>query len=268
MPKIKITELELKKIIQEEVLKSLPKDVRIIESQYDEEDFPMVNEYNERYGKQLSEGLIKTYPIDMTIDILKRKFFDKEIDFDVKKTENITIIPRLIIMIPKSFTKNEIGTIMQIMKTCGYFSYKENEIKGDKIYLYFEPKYTTDITNYVNGSLFHLTDTVYLDKIKKYGLVPRSKNSSFKYPDRIYLMPRLDDRTQHQLSKIKNARERAKQNSDYHNPSDESKYIILKIDSTKIPNNVRFYADPMSRGIFTYGNIPPSAIVAMRTFLN
>lgn len=41
----------------------------------------------------------------------------------------------------------------------------------------------------------------------------------------------------------------------------DEKYCIFLLDTSKIPNNVKFFADPnMENGIYTYDNVPYSAV--------
>lgn len=162
-------------------------------------------------------------------------------------------------------SKEVAGNVKHRMETCGYFLCKRPQLMASGIVYQFEPKFSTDITHeLVSGKLYHMTNKIYLKKIMKYGLTPRSKNSSYSYPDRIYLMRYIDKQVINQLSNVRKARERNIIQGQ--NPEEKNEYVLLTIDTDRLSDNVRFYADPMSRGVFTYNNIPPSAIVDIQPF--
>ena len=52
--------------------------------------------------------------------------------------------------------------------------------------LLFEAKYHEEDFTFAK-SLYHVTTADVLSKIKRNGLVPKSKSSKFDYPDRVYL---------------------------------------------------------------------------------
>ena len=98
-------------------------------------------------------------------------------------------------------------------------------------------------------TLYHLTMSSKVEKILRVGLNPRSSNSIFNYPDRIYLG--LDpDKLEHVLLPAMKARE-----------IKGGSRAILDIDISKIPSKNKFKVDPnYPDGLFTSDNIPPSAI--------
>jgi len=98
--------------------------------------------------------------------------------------------------------------------------------------------------------LYHITYKRHLDKIKKQGLIPKSKSIIERHPDRIYLFLELDD-----------ARNYTGLRDLY---SDESpEYLILKID-TRLLKRIKLYEDPKFDkdilALYTYDNIPPNSI--------
>jgi hypothetical protein len=56
----------------------------------------------------------------------------------------------------------------------------------------FEPKFDVRATEY-EARLYHLTPTMYVKKILKNGLVPKSRSKKSYHPERIYLSRSLDD---------------------------------------------------------------------------
>jgi hypothetical protein len=65
---------------------------------------------------------------------------------------------------------------------------KETLKSQNRISLMIEPNFDTKV-NFKNIYLYHTTDRKNLDKIMKYGLMPKSKNTRSFYPERIYLSP-------------------------------------------------------------------------------
>lgn len=147
--------------------------------------------------------------------------------------------------------------LLHLIDTVGYFvssvrlgdekltdkSKIEDTLKNlDKISIIIEPKFDKKV-NYTGEYLYHTTDKKYLDKILKFGLIPKSKNTRSFYPERIYLSP---DETyllsiKDQLSKDKNG-----------------EYVDLKIRNFQ---GLNLYKDVRFKGgFYTYDNIHPKYI--------
>jgi len=97
------------------------------------------------------------------------------------------------------------------------------------------------------GILYHLTTKDRINKILKYGLEPRSENTRFDYPGRIYFLSGIS--SSKKINTIKNI-------------LDKSNYKLIKIDLNKLHNKIRFYEDPlMSNDLiisyWTSESIPP-----------
>lgn len=212
------------------------------------------------FKNELKEGLIQTYDINKVKDIVCRKFNLNPDQFSVDSvTENGTTINLVSIVLDSKVSKNEIGDIINLMRTCGYFEYQEHRNYGAfKIYV-FEPRYSEDVTDKVRQKyhyLFHATPTIYVQKILKNGLVPRHRNTLFLYPSRVYCMAG-NNLSREQIYTIKNIKAERGQKRLH----DSNHYTILKIDISEIPDNVKFFADPMEKdSIYTHNNIPPQAI--------
>lgn len=74
-----------------------------------------------------------------------------------------------------------------ICDACGYFL---NSIDKDKCNISIESKIGKDVSNDIrraNNYLYHITPSIYVDKILKEGLCPSSKTDRYYYPNRIYL---------------------------------------------------------------------------------
>ena len=120
-----------------------------------------------------------------------------------------------------------------------------------------EPKYTEDATDFVksNKYIYHITNRSNLQNIIKKGLRPKAKKSKdtgiYRYfVDRIYFTVHNDNIKFDLISVIK----------DLGYDLDDSDYVILKIDISKL--NATFWWDDASHGntVYTYESIHPSFI--------
>ena len=226
-----------------------------------------------RTGKEImemiDESLVKSYPPNNVIDILKNKYNICNSDVFIMDASN-DMGPSyiIVVLLPITTDKQTIGDIKHFMRWSGYFL-ESNELKkvGDKLAYCFEPKFGYDISDYICEEfecLYHVTPTKYVERIKKYKKKKKSKNKQFEYPDRIYLMAgnTLSSFQRQILWFVTN---NIKQ--DNKNPKDNHTFSLLTIDTEKIPYEVRLYADPTSQGaVFTHDNIPPTAITRIENF--
>jgi hypothetical protein len=113
---------------------------------------------------------------------------------------------------------------------------------SDRISIMIEPNYDDKID--FNGEyLYHTTDSKNLDKILKYGLIPKSKNTRSFYPERIYLSPNED-----WMSSIRQELVGDK----------GGEHVNLRIKNFK---GLSLYKDVRFKGgFFTYDNISPKYI--------
>lgn len=109
--------------------------------------------------------------------------------------------------------------------------------------------------------LYHVSPTSKEHKILKNGLVPKSKNEQFGYPDRVYLLNEEIININEGLQSVADMlyAGKTKSRTPYVNYKE---YTFYRIDISKIPNNVNFSIDynfaPLS--VFSADNIPPYAI--------
>jgi len=210
--------------------------------------------------KLFKEGLIKTYPFDFAVQRLG-------------KYGSVKLISNKIYLGLKKEYFNKIEGLVKYLNTLGYFAatfkvlgkgqevspenyknlsdYKDvlsvaNE--AQQIWIEIEAKYDDSIND--SEFLYHLTLKNNLDKIKKQGLVPKSKSKKSYHPSRIYVVDNIKSLQQLlvQFSEIENK-----------NISD---YVILKI-GYNLSGNPKLYNDPnfLSLGYYVVDNIPPEAIV-------
>lgn len=115
-------------------------------------------------------------------------------------------------------------------------------ISSDRISIMIEPNYDEKV-KFEGEYLYHTTDSKNLDKIMKYGLIPKTKNTRSFYPERIYLSP-----NEEWMSSIRQELVGDK----------GGEYVNLRIENFK---GLSLYKDLRFKGgFFTYDNIPPKYI--------
>lgn len=202
------------------------------------------------HTEMLDESLIMTYDIDKVVKIMERKFGLHP----SRVIENNGVIS---IFLPFGVSKNEIGDIKNFMNYCGYYNVKDEPVVNQAINSYvfnFIRKYPNeDITEEIFNNveyLYHATPSLYVERIMKYGLVPKAKNKLFQYPDRIYLSTVCDDNLFKSLKVVNSI-----------NKNTGTTYSVLRISVNSLPDNIVFYKDSdYVNGVFTYDNISPDAI--------
>ena len=132
-----------------------------------------------------------------------------------------------------------------------FYNLYEAESKTDKNgkHIWFKQDKTKDMTEKIYSEhkyLYHITKSIYLDKILKYGLQPKSKTKNNEYhPYRVYLLP---DTTPYRIL------------MNYKKLLDGD--VILKIDLSKLPK-MNIFDDSDTPNIEAYyceNFIPPSCI--------
>lgn len=126
----------------------------------------------------------------------------------------------------------------------------------DWLQLQFEPVYQDDETDTLKskGFLYHITPEYNLESIKKNGIVPKSENNLFNYPDRIYLV-KADTNAIELENLIKQLWQHNK------NSSNNGEYCVLKINTRKLPEKIKLCLDPnYELGCWTNDVIPSECI--------
>lgn len=223
-------------------------------------------------GFMIGEGLIKTYPINNTINYIVRKYGLGRNQVQVNQINNGIMATDIIcIILPNGIDNNTLGDIKHDLKTCGYFNNQQQKLINGTNYfvLTFEPKFSQDIGDAVRQNyhyLYHSSPSIYLDKVLKIGLIPKSKNTLFFYPDRTFFMVG-DKLNSGQIKTLKNIQSERNVHVNNENPKETKEYVLLTIDVSRLPKDIKFYCDPLADGaIFTYDNIPPNAIVNFEPF--
>lgn len=207
----------------------------------------------------ITEAFQKHFTVD--IDIVRKSLNDKylfaDFQFGIKLSNDV----KYAIIIAD--VGDNLKMINKDMERYGYFfsHCKEFKLHGmDWIALQFEP-YVQDNVNYIVRNnmkfVYHITPVSNLKSILKTGLKPKSKNFEFKYPERLFFVKdNVSEEMRDLLSK-----KLMKNNKKY----DKKGYCELKIDVSKIPDNVDFFNDPLYEyGLYCEDKIPKDAIVDVR----
>jgi len=168
---------------KQHILKYL-KYIKKIENSSSEDDLDIYNNII------LTECLIKTHPIQKSMDIIKNKFHDLVVKMD-KEGE---------IRIKGDMSKLEIYS--PLFTNLGYFisSYINDDIDkngneidvlvnmydDDTTGVILEAKYDI-LINPIPDILYHASPLKFKDKISKAGFIPKAGNKNSIHPDRIYL---------------------------------------------------------------------------------
>lgn len=242
--------------ISENDLKSCIIDYRCINDGFSYDDFA---------GLMLNEGIFATFPIDTTIRHLRRHFkipeamIGKSIGSDGNERINVTI----------ATINDNYEVLKRIMHLCGYYrAYppcNDNDIPKNKwVTFQFEPCKPPADTTLLNGetTLLHITRSERAEKILRQGFVPKSKNSSFRYPERIYFLKGSMKNKWIQVASMLYA---AAETAIYSDGKPlRRRYSCITVDIDNIPKNIEFFADANFKGgVYTEEYIPPSAIVSV-----
>lgn len=215
----------------------------------------------------LSEGLIKTYPTKKTIDYVYNYVGVDDLKFycNTENELNDNDVIDIVTVIADSNNNNIAlirDNVIHAMEVCGYVLSTEYDVREngkDETCWQFEPKYN-DIQNVPMFSyLYHVSTYDKKEKIKANGLTPRSDSIHFKYPPRIYLFTDLKMADWYINYGGKNSKEYVDKELKKGN-----KFLIYQIGCSKLSKDIKFYRDgmmPFGTAIYTYDNIPPSAIV-------
>jgi hypothetical protein len=228
----------------------------------------------EEYIYQLNEGLIKTNPIDKSLTILKKSLINNiEYWYDLEINNNNNTFQ---INFEGVLNENELEWLFRICNNLGYFcsfyflkkhkfpyrgfSWSNIEDFNGKVKncihsgFLFESKFDT-LLKYKPSFVYHVSDEKYLDRIKKHGVIPKTKNKKTNHPERIYITLSLNKaeklidtfKSQDKIKNIKN------------------EYLIFKIDLTdKYYDNIKIFKDPnMDGGFYLYDNIKPNDIIKL-----
>lgn len=196
------------------------------------------------------EGLIFTHPLFKSFNIIKREGYKIKVSKD-SNTFNVKFLG----------DKKLWNDLLKLTNNLGWFpsyiwygnkKYKYLKrlvdnllIKNIFFVIRFEAKYDIEIDE-IPKKLYHITPKVYLDKILKIGLTPKSKQKLSYHPDRIYLSESI--------------KEIIKLSKKLKIMSGHKEYILLEIDQD-LSEHLKLFKDPnFNYGFYTLNNISPASI--------
>lgn len=205
----------------------------------------------------LEEAHYATYPIDKTIEYIK-KYFDLPDEW-VKKKIGLNDGERIVVTIP--IAGNNLEQLKKAMLLCGWYyaAPSEDKITPNQLQkIQFEPIIYSDDSKQIRSeetTLLHLTPYFNWGKIKHLGFSPRCKNGMFNYPDRVYFF-----RGSTPIEDIKNLA--SEMMSEEQRLRSEGRYVLITIDLNKVPDDIKLSLDQnYEYGVHTKDNIHPDAII-------
>lgn len=219
--------------------------------------------------EEISEGLVKTYPTDVTLkhvcSVLNKKGYGITPKSFILNTPNDDKTIYGHILLPVTFddlSKEADDILRHEFDVCGYYvgSVHNRNVNGKSLIVYqFEPKYQTNYTNQKLGRyLFHVTTDNAAQKILSQGLCPSNRSKGrFSYAGRCYFF------TIYNKKLFSNYMRNAKKMNIVGRNISNNNFKILVIDRETLPN-LKLFTDPNmlnNIAVFTYDNIPPSSIV-------
>lgn len=227
--------------------------------------------------KRLAEGLIITHPIPTALRVLNTLGYKGSVPRDMFNRKNyisingVPVIPVIVLRDIDISNEEKFINLLHTINLLGYYvaqvidgqnnkleiedqkdilklGPKYDEISDQLISIAIEAKYDVEIdNNSLPEYLYHTTLTNKVPKIKKMGLSPKSGEKMSMHPSRIYVAT-----SELQAIKLAYMMSRA-------HPEEDR--VILKIDTSKLRSQARFFVDPNAdEAIYTYINIPPNAI--------
>lgn len=132
----------------------------------------------------ITEGLIKTYPPDKSVNILNKRF--PELKLEIEKDGEIFI---------ENQPKKSIKHYLPLITNLGYFIsnitlngkewLKDYDEDLKPIAFILEPKYDYQVS--IPKKLYHASPIKFKDKVLKIGLTPKSGSKLSYHPERVYL---------------------------------------------------------------------------------
>lgn len=212
----------------------------------------------------ICEGLIITYPIERVCEMIRTVFnlAKSNADFLLNRDkydgyaalmQGANGTSRILTLIYDADYNRDM--LAQYFNKYGYFAGAESPCMGNMRMTYWEKKFDNDATEEVKKLryIYHICKEQVLKKIESQGLTPRNSQwRQFKNSERIYFFIR--ELSHSEFSAWAKNFSREKQNGG-------DTYIMLKVDVSKLPENIRFFADPrMNDAVYTLENIPPDCL--------
>lgn len=189
-------------------------------------------------------------------------FWLKDWQFSIVDNEDGTQT-HIVVLLP--LLKNNIKIMDEAMRCFGYYRsymYRLNGVMDDWGGVQYEQRVQEFVNEKIREEefLYHVSPTNLEHKTLKQGLVPKSKNNEFDYPDRVYLLRGSEENISVCFVEIADFLCNTKNNE-----NQQKEYTVYKIDTKKV-GNANFCIDynyaPF--GVFTADNIPPGALSVLK----
>ncbi len=226
--------------------------------------------YQSDYKKKIiTEGLIHTYPADVTVRYISGALKINKNNFAILQGENK--IEKICVTFDDGLVPKKL--VVAAFNYCGYFcSFDYGDTPGMSS-MVFEQRNQGDDTDEIRGKetfLYHISPRIYEDNILTNGLSPRHRNLYFNYPERVYLINGSTPETKILSLGLQLAdalHEKLLRQNIPDKYKDCYSWTIYKIDIDKLPSDIRLFKDPDYKfGIFTPDNVPTPAFSGIGHF--
>lgn len=221
--------------------------------------------YNNDLQSILNEGVIKTYPFDVTANHVYSMMsgYDIEIrinndDINQDKTANHIFVKTYLKTVSTEFKDK----IQKAFYACGYslgvYKTQNGDIFPIAIFQ-FEPMYQDNVNEKLGQCLYHITTQNHMNSILKNGFTPKNANRlNFRYEGRCCFFTSVEYIEDYikQSQKINQEFINGELNEKY-------KFVIFQVKTDNIKKKIKFYQDvncPNGMAVFSYANIPSSEI--------
>lgn len=218
-----------------------------------EQDNPLAIKYISE-KKPINEGLIKTYPINNTVEYVRRLFGLRDNQINVLNKGDVH---KILVMFENSVEKRK--QMSKAMNLCGYELANENTDNiYNVIYQMYTQKFSDSLTSELKERmdfLIHITPLYNKEKILRQGFVPKSKNELFTYGNEVFFFTQ-DAPIVHIVDQI------YQKDCNIKNKANDHIYTLFQVSLNKIPNNVRFEVDPnLDFAVRTKDNLSSNTII-------
>jgi len=253
--------------------------IKVYRDRLDEirEEYPILNAFGDLWAMELYDSFkknqitefIQTVPHNVTVRTLKQKYDipDSRIKTVEERPEDYSI---KVLLEPEDFDRAK--DILGLMGKFGWYPSgwvdrnrdgqepgKSSEDipkileKGNQVVVLFEPHYNS--SQEIEPVYYHITPELYVDKIDKIGLTPKTHNKIAFHPGRIYLLRTVDVGDVVSIAQL--LYNKAKTDVRI-----RSRTMQVYRVQTKGLNNFKVYEDPNfnigNGAVYTYSNIPPT----------
>jgi hypothetical protein len=224
------------------------------------------------YEASLYEGLNKTHDLKTINKILIKKYGKENLIIDYKNN-NFSLLYKF--SSDPVDADEQLDKLLQYTNNLGWFpsnvTYGTNFSKNVKwgksiikelftksiqtLKFSFEPKYDIKADATLKKYYYHMTPTLYVDKILKNGLIPKSRSKKTYHPDRIY----LSDNPQSLLDII----------PEFALTTDILDWSIIEVYTGFIDMYLQLYKDQnfKERGFYTLNTITPECLSLYNSYI-